>query len=123
MDASSEPAHETDDGRICYCPASGVIETLGRRYAIPILSVIGAHGTIRFGEIEGHLPEASTSTLSSRLDELQAAGLVEREQYDEIPPRVEYELSDDGEDLAALLAAIVEWAVERDAGCEVAFDG
>ncbi|PSP93241.1 transcriptional regulator [Halobacteriales archaeon QS_4_62_28] len=87
---------------------------LGRKYVLEVVCAINAHGTVRFGDIESHLPEASTSTVSSRLDELVAAGLVRRERYDEIPPRVEYELTDDGRELGARLAPVVEWIAERD---------
>jgi DNA-binding HxlR family transcriptional regulator len=79
-----------------------------------IVCIVGAHGTVRFGEIESHLPGASTSTLSTRLEELVDAGLVERERYAEIPPRVEYELSADGEELATRLEPVVEWVAERE---------
>jgi DNA-binding HxlR family transcriptional regulator len=87
---------------------------LGRKYVMEIVCVVGAHGTARFGEIEAHLPDASTSTLSTRLDELVDAGLLERERYAEIPPRVEYELSDDGAELAERLRPVVEWVAERE---------
>jgi DNA-binding HxlR family transcriptional regulator len=79
-----------------------------------IVCVVAAHGTVRFGEIEDHLPGASTSTLSTRLDDLVEAGLIERERYAEIPPRVEYSLSDDGAELAERLRPVVEWAAELD---------
>lgn len=103
-----------DDGEpTCYCPVSSVIEALGRKYSIPILCVLAAHEPVRFGDIEDHLPTASTSTLSTRLDELADQGLVTRRQYDEIPPRVEYELTDAGAKLCARLEPLLEWAENR----------
>jgi DNA-binding HxlR family transcriptional regulator len=74
--------------------------------------VIASHGTVRFGDLEAHFPEASTSTLSARLDDPEEAGLVAREQYDEIPPRVEYELTDAGAELGERLRPVAEWAAE-----------
>lgn len=97
----------------CYCPLTGVVEVLARKYAMQLVCVVGAYGTARFGVLEAHLPTASTSTLSARLDELAEAGLVEREQYNEIPPRVEYSLSEEGEELRDRLEPVLEWASER----------
>ncbi|MUW13570.1 hypothetical protein GJ633_02080 [Halorubrum sp. CBA1125] len=64
----------------------------------------------RFAEIEEHLPTASTSTISKRLDEFEEAGLISRTQYNEIPPRVEYSLTDDGDAVQARLEPLLEWA-------------
>jgi len=58
---------------------------------------------LRFGAIEGHLSSASTSTISKRLDEFEDAGLISRTQYNEIPPRVEYSLTGDGDDVRTRL--------------------
>jgi DNA-binding HxlR family transcriptional regulator len=75
-----------------------------------LVSIIGAHDSLRFMEIETHLPTASTSTISKRLDEFEEAGLISRTQYDEIPPRVEYSLTDDGDEVRTQLKPLLEWA-------------
>lgn len=75
-----------------------------------LINVIGVHGALRFSDLETHLTTASTTTLSARLDELVEAGLVTRTQYAEVPPRVEYELTDDGEQLRDRLEPLLEWA-------------
>lgn len=103
-----EPTCEVDG--TCYCPLAGVIDTLGRKYAIRLLSVVGAHDSLRFVEIEKHLASASSSTVSKRLDEFQDVGLLSRTQYDEIPPRVEYALTPDGEEVRERLEPLLEWA-------------
>jgi DNA-binding HxlR family transcriptional regulator len=116
-DRRSEALAETActlDEETCRCLLSDVMALLGRKYVMEVVCIVGTHGTVRFGEIESHLPGASTSTLSTRLDELVDAGLVERERYAEIPPRVEYELSADGEELATRLEPVVEWVAERE---------
>lgn len=97
----------------CRCVLSDVMELLGRKYTMDLVCVIAAHDVVRFGDIEAHLPGASTSTLSTRLDELEDAGLIDRRRYDEIPPRVEYQLTPDGEDLAARFEPVAAWAAER----------
>lgn len=93
----------------CGCLDSELFDLLGRKYTMEIVCIVANHGTARFGDVEGHLPEASTSTLSTRLEDLTAAGLLERERYDEIPPRVEYELTEDGIELGTRLEPVVEW--------------
>lgn len=115
----TDPIMETPDclgpDGACHCVASDLLDLLGTKYAMDVLCVVGSHGTVRFSTLEDHLPGASTSTLSTRLDELEAAGIVEREQFDEVPPRVEYRLSDDGTDLAERLRPLYEWVAEHDA--------
>jgi DNA-binding HxlR family transcriptional regulator len=111
-DPTTSPEPTCDVDGTCYCPLTGVIDTLGRKYAMQLVSIIGAHESLRFGEIEDHVPTASSSTLSSRLDEFEAAGLVSREQYDEIPPRVEYSLTEDGEEVRRRLEPLLAWATE-----------
>lgn len=112
-DPTSTPETTCDVDGTCYCPLTGVIETLSKKYAMQLVSVIGAHDAIRFAEIEDHLPSASTTTISARLTEFQEAGFVERTQYDEVPPRVEYSLTDDGDEVRTRLEPLLEWATEE----------
>lgn len=101
------------DTAACHCVLSDVMDLLGRKYVMDVVCIIATHGTVRFGTLEEHLPDASTSTLSARLEELEAAGFVRREQYDEVPPRVEYELTERGAELGERLRPLAEWAAER----------
>jgi DNA-binding HxlR family transcriptional regulator len=105
---SSPPACDIDG--TCYCPLTGVIYTLSQKYAMQLISIIGAHESLRFAEIEEHLTSASTSTISKRLDEFQDSGLISRTQYNEIPPRVEYSLTEDGAEVRSRLEPLLEWA-------------
>jgi len=76
-DSTSSPAPTCDVDGTCYCPPlTGVIDTLSQKYAMQLISIIGAHESPRFGAIEGHLSSASTSTISKRLDEFEDAGLI-----------------------------------------------
>lgn len=96
-----------------YQPLTAVMASLSRKYALHTISVIDAHGPMRFGTLEDHLPEASSATLAGRLDELVNADLVTRTQYEEIPPRVEYELTEDGRELRRRLEPLLDWAATR----------
>lgn len=100
----------------CYCRLDGVMELLSRRYAMQVVCVVGALGTARYGAIESAFGDVSSSTLSTRLSDLVEADLLAREQYDEIPPRVEYELTPAGEALRERLGPLLEWAEAWDRG-------
>jgi len=112
-DATSSPEPTCDVNGTCYCPLTGVIDVLSRKYAMQLVSIIGAHDSLRFAEIEEHLTKASTSTISKRLDEFEETELVSRTQYNEIPPRVEYALTEDGYEVRERLEPLLEWAESR----------
>lgn len=97
----------------CVCEAGDVLDMLSSRHAISIVCAVGALQPVRYGQIEDALGDASSSTLSTRLQDLVDAGVLAREQYDEIPPRVEYELTDDGEALYDALGPLVDWVQAR----------
>jgi len=90
------------------------MDLLSRRYAMQLVCVVDAIGPARYGDIEETFDGVSSSTLSTRLDELVEAGILSREQYAEIPPRVEYELTETGEELGDHLEPLLEWAEETD---------
>lgn len=98
----------------CYCPLGGVMDVLSRKYAMQVICIVGALEPVRYGEIETTFGDVSSSTLSTRLQELTEAGILDREQHDTIPPQVEYSLTDDGEQLCALLEPLLRWAERRD---------
>lgn len=98
----------------CYCPLGGVMDLLSRKYAMQVVCVVGALRPVRYGEIEDGFGDVSSSTLSTRLEELVEAGYLSRERYAEIPPRVEYDLTDDGEELRRRLEPLLEWAETQD---------
>lgn len=117
----SENAHSGDDTRNsaaderrCYCPLGGVMDLLARRYAIQVVCVVGALEPARYSDVETAFGEVSSSTLSTRLSELTNAGLLEREQYDTIPPQVEYGLTAEGAELRELLEPLLRWVEKRD---------
>ncbi|WP_254523479.1 winged helix-turn-helix transcriptional regulator [Natrinema caseinilyticum] len=111
-DAPPSPKNDHD----CLCPLGGVMDLLSRRYAMQLVCVVGAIGPARYGDIEETFDEVSSSTLSKRLDEFVEAGILAREQYAEIPPRVEYELTETGRDLSHHLEPLLEWAEDMDDG-------
>ena len=98
----------------CVCPDTDLMDLLASKYTMQLVCVVDAHGTIRFSELEAHLPDASTSTLSTRLEALVEGEILERTRYDEVPPRVEYELTRDGRGLARRTRSLLSWVDRND---------
>lgn len=113
-DTVTETPTSADIDLDCLCPLDGVMDLLSRRYAMQLICVVGAIGPARYGHIEETFDGVSSSTLSTRLDELVEAGILTREQYAEIPPRVEYELTETGEELGQQLEPLLKWVEEID---------
>lgn len=89
------------------------LNTLSRKYALQLISIVGAHESMRFAEIEQHLSNTGTPPISKRLSEFEEAGLVTRTQVDEIPPRVGYALTEEGYVVRDRLEPLLEWATTR----------
>jgi len=75
------------------CPLNNLINTIGKKWTLLIINAIGYHGNLRFNMLMDVLLDISPKTLSDTLKELEAEGLVKREPFAEIPPRVEYTLT------------------------------
>ena len=85
------------------------IDLLGKTYVLDILyHLLNQTEAVRFNELKRALGITAT-TLSRRLDELMAAGLVHREVYAEVPARVEYDLTPLGHSLGPVLCSIFDW--------------
>lgn len=97
----------------CICCATALLQIVGRRYALRLLFRIGERGPVRFNDLRAEMDDVSTSTLSIRLDELEGAGLLSRHVFPEIPPRVEYTLTAEGDDLRKKLFALSKFAARK----------
>jgi DNA-binding HxlR family transcriptional regulator len=84
-------------------------ELIGRRWSGAIIRAM-ADGAVRFGDLTLAVPGISDRMLSERLKELEAEGLVQRAVYPEHPVRIEYHLTEKGQDLGAVMDAIAAWA-------------
>lgn len=109
-DAPETPTSDID----CLCPLGGVMDLLSSRYAMQVICVVGELGPARYGDIEAAFETVSSSTLSTRLDELVEVGILSRQQYAEVPSRVEYQLSETGEELRDRIVPLLEWAEALD---------
>lgn len=97
----------------CICPLEGIIDVISKKWALLIISVVGNRGKIRFNEILRELPGISPKTLTKRLKELEAIGLIKREAHLEVPIRVEYSLTSEGLELRNLIRPLIEWAATK----------
>lgn len=91
-----------------YCPVEVTLKIIGGRWKVLIIQgLLG--GTMRFNELQRYLKGISHRTLSRQLKEMEADQLIIRNNFNEIPPRVEYSLSPLGYSLQAILYAMDEW--------------
>jgi DNA-binding HxlR family transcriptional regulator len=93
------------------CPIAPVVDIIFSRWTTPILWVLHAYGRQRFGELERRITTITPKVLTQRLRQLERDGLVVRTYFPEVPPRVEYEISELGRSLAPLFATLAEWSV------------
>ncbi len=98
------------------CPhvLEGVINVVGDKWSILLIGTLGNFGTLRFQELRNKLAGISPKTLAGKLRRLEAEGLVRRQSYNEVPPRVEYSLTKAGESLRSAMMPILHWAAKKD---------
>ena len=83
------------------------------KYKMFILYALMDFEVVRFNELQKYIKTISYKTLSSTLKELEADGLVHREEYPQIPPKVEYSLTDRGKSLIPILDQMCEWGEQN----------
>ena len=98
---------------IDHCPVRNVISHISGKWPILILCILAENETTRFNAISKAIPDISSKVLSNTLKSLEADGLVERILYAEIPPRVEYSLTDLGKSLMPILGNLIGWALRH----------
>ena len=100
------------------CIANESLETTGfsytlslinGKYKMTVLYTLMEFGIVRFNEMKKYISEISYKTLSSTLKELEADQLVNRKEYPQIPPKVEYSLTERGKSLIPILDGMCEW--------------
>ncbi|OWA37540.1 transcriptional regulator [Saccharibacillus sp. O16] len=91
------------------CPATFAFGVIGGKWNLPILSILSQQPVVRYNELKRQLDGITGTMLTACLKELIDYGIVHREQYPEIPLRVEYSLTHSGRALVPLIASIVDW--------------
>lgn len=94
------------------CGIDAAMDVVGGKWKALILWALNER-THRFGELKRALPGVTEKVLTEQLRELEADGIVHREVFDEVPPRVEYSLTADGVALNTALEALGDWGERR----------
>lgn len=91
------------------CPLTYALNLIGGKWRLPIIWAIHKNGIIRYNELKRDIKGITNMMLTQSLKELETYGIVKRKQFMEIPPRVEYSLTDNGEILIPALKALANW--------------
>lgn len=94
-----------------YCTVDYALEIFGGKWKPRLLCILGNEGPIRYGDLKKEMENISDAALADSLKELQEQGIVDRHQYNEMPIRVEYDLTKKGRSLIPVLNTISDWAI------------
>ena len=105
-------------GQDSMCPLRFMTQVFGGKWKIPIICILAEQSPKRYSTIKRRLGDITNMMLSQSLKELEAAGMVNRVQFNEIPPHVEYSLTERGRRALPVLTAAAQWALQEmaDAG-------
>lgn len=92
-----------------FCPVAYALKVIEGKWKLPILWVLSQNGTLRYTELKKSVVGITNMMLTSSLKELEQSGLVNRVQYNEIPPHVDYSLAEAGKKLLPVLDELANW--------------
>lgn len=95
------------------CPIRNVISRFGDKWSLLIILILSENEKLRFNQLDKLIPDISTKVLSSTLKTLEADNLVKRTVYPEVPPRVEYNLTETGISLVPIINQLTQWALDN----------
>lgn len=95
------------------CPVEYTVNMVGGKYKLLILHKLSTDGVKRFNELRKQFPNITQRTLTRQLRELESDGLIHRQVYSEIPPKVEYSLSETGKSLHSILYLMEKWGLNH----------
>ena len=115
-----EPHSDSD---ICFCPLSGLLEVVAKKWALLIIAILGNEGEKGFNELKKELGTISPKPLSDTLKNLEQFGIVHKRVVPASPPKTQYSLTADGQELREQLIPLLVWVSERGAqdlpGCPI----
>ncbi|HMV25778.1 MAG TPA: helix-turn-helix domain-containing protein [bacterium] len=95
-----------------FCPVNATLNVIGGRWKPVILNLL-REDTLRFSALKRQIPGITQKMLTQQLRELEQDGIVRREVFPEVPPRVEYSLTEFGQSLKPILKAMCSWGSEH----------
>ena len=102
-----------DIRNVCADRLGEALRCIDGRWKMPLLAHLSGNETMRFSDLQRAIPQASQKMLTQHLRELERDGIVARTIYPEVPPRVEYRLTDLGRGLTPVFLALADWADVR----------
>jgi len=93
------------------CPVRNILDRIGDKWSILVITILGEQGTLRFNEINTVIGTISQKMLTVTLKSLEADGLIARKMYPVVPPRVEYSLTERGNSLLPAMTVLIDWAL------------
>ena len=103
-----------DTSQVSNCSAmSDVLNRIGDKWSVMVVGMLGRSGTLRFNELKRMINGVSQRMLTLTLRNLERDGLVTRTIYPEVPPRVEYSLTELGKTLQGPISALWDWSAEN----------
>lgn len=100
-----------EDDNVENCPVARVQKIINGKWNMVIIFSL-SHGTLRFGELSRKMPQVTQANLTKQLRMLEEYNLIHREVYKEVPPKVEYSLTELGVKFLPVLEALEKWAIE-----------
>lgn len=95
-----------------HCPIEAPMRVIGGKYKAIIIYALIEYGTLRYGEIQKLIPQATPRMLSRQLKELENDGILNRVLYPVVPPKTEYSLTDLGKTLIPIIQELCAWGEE-----------
>ena len=95
------------------CPLRYLADVFGGKWKMPILCILSGEQPQRYSTIKRRIGDITNMMLAQSLKELEAVGMVNRTQFNEIPPHVEYSLTDKGRRALPMLTAAAQWAISE----------
>lgn len=102
-----------NDLTIRNCPVRNVLSRISDKWSILVIFTLEQMNVMRFGELQRAIPDISQKMLTVTLRTLEEDGLLSRKVYAQVPPKVEYSLTDRGQSLLPPLNSLISWAKEE----------
>jgi len=94
------------------CGIRNLLDRVGDKWSLMIMDILGSEGTLRFSELDHKIESISQKMLTVTLKSLETDGLINRKMYPQIPPKVEYSLTELGQTLLPAINMLKKWAVD-----------
>lgn len=95
------------------CPIRNILSQFSDKWSLLVLSTLAHHEQLRYGEIKNEIPDISQKMLTLTLKKLVELKLIHREAFTEIPPRVEYSLTDSAKSFLPILEEMITWTFDH----------